>query len=87
MSTFILEPLVTHQNKEEFYVAIYSKMDQDVILFYEEGGVEIGDVDAKARQLIVPVQVQNSEMVLSAEDLSILVGDVGIYNKKSVFLI
>jgi hypothetical protein len=28
-------------------VAIYSKMDNDVIMFYEEGGVEIGDVDEK----------------------------------------
>ena len=47
LSKFILEPLVKHSAKDELYVAIYSKMDHDVIMFYEEGGVEIGDVDAK----------------------------------------
>jgi ATP citrate (pro-S)-lyase len=47
LSKFILEPLVKHTAKEELYVAIYSKMEHDVIMFYEEGGVEIGDVDEK----------------------------------------
>lgn len=60
-------------------------MEHDVILFYEEGGVEIGDVDAKARQLVVPVQVEDSDMALKAEDLSILVGGVESSKKKLVF--
>ena len=82
LSTFILEPLVAHQNQEELYVAIYSKMEHDVILFYEQGGVEIGDVDAKARQLVVPVQVKDSEMALSPVDLDMLVGNVESSTKK-----
>jgi len=36
-----------HEPSEELYVAIYSNMDQDIILFFEQGGVEIGDVDEK----------------------------------------
>ena len=33
---------------EEMYVCIYSHREGDTILFYHEGGVEIGDVDSKA---------------------------------------
>jgi len=32
---------------EEFYVCIYSQRQGDTIMFHHEGGVEIGDVDAK----------------------------------------
>lgn len=35
--------------RDELYVAIVSGRDEDVILFYEQGGVDIGDVDAKVR--------------------------------------
>jgi len=33
--------------EEEFYVSIYSHRFADTILFYHEGGVDVGDVDAK----------------------------------------
>lgn len=49
LSSFIVEPFVAHTDKDELYVAIYSLRDHDVIMFYEEGGVEIGDVDAKVK--------------------------------------
>ena len=29
------------------YLCIYTQRDEDVILFHHEGGIEIGDVDAK----------------------------------------
>ena len=32
---------------QEFYICIYTQRDADVILFHHEGGVDIGDVDAK----------------------------------------
>ena len=32
---------------EEMYICIYSHREGDTLLFYHEGGVEIGDVDAK----------------------------------------
>lgn len=61
-------------------------MEHDVILFYEQGGVEIGDVDAKARQLLISVQVKDSEMALSAEDLNSLVGTLESSTKKYFIL-
>ena len=29
------------------YLCIYTQRDEDVILFHHEGGIDIGDVDAK----------------------------------------
>lgn len=34
---------------EEFYVCIYSGRYSDTVLFHHEGGIDIGDVDAKVR--------------------------------------
>lgn len=47
---------------EEMYVCIYSHRSADTILFYHQGGVDIGDVDAKALKLDIPV---NSELSLA----------------------
>ncbi len=38
---------------DEAYVCIYSTRENDVILFTHEGGVDIGDVDAKANKMVV----------------------------------
>ncbi|KAJ4440235.1 hypothetical protein ANN_08374 [Periplaneta americana] len=40
---------------EEAYVCIYSHRYADTILFHHQGGVDIGDVDAKALKLEIPV--------------------------------
>lgn len=40
---------------EEAYVCIYSHRYADTILFYHQGGVDVGDVDAKALKLDVPI--------------------------------
>ncbi|KAJ3222505.1 citrate synthase [Chytriomyces hyalinus] len=58
LSTFIIEPLVSHAQDTEFYVCIQSVRDGDMIFFTHEGGVDVGDVDAKAKKLLIPV---NSE--------------------------
>lgn len=55
LRTFIIEPFVPHKQEEEAYVCIYSHRKADTILFHHEGGVDIGDVDAKALKLEVPV--------------------------------
>ncbi|XP_063985408.1 ATP-citrate synthase [Diachasmimorpha longicaudata] len=55
LKTFIIEPFVPHKAEEEAYVCIYSHRTADTILFHHEGGVDIGDVDAKALKLDVPV--------------------------------
>ncbi|KAI0240028.1 hypothetical protein LSAT2_009267 [Lamellibrachia satsuma] len=55
LKNFIIEPFVAHAQNEEFYVCIYSSRGGDTILFHHEGGVDIGDVDAKASKLEVPI--------------------------------
>ena len=55
LRSFIIEPFVPHKDDEEAYVCIYSHRTADTILFYHQGGVDIGDVDSKALRLDVPV--------------------------------
>lgn len=55
LRNFIIEPFIPHKEDEEAYVCIYSHRSADTILFYHQGGVDIGDVDAKALKLDVPV--------------------------------
>lgn len=77
LHSFIVEPFVEHTDNDELYVAIISRRDEDVILFYEHGGVEIGDVDAKARQLEVPVLLDEEKQKPLDDQLTVLVGDLG----------
>lgn len=55
LRNFIIEPFVPHKPEEELYVCIYSHRHADTILFHHQGGMEVGDVDAKALKLDVPV--------------------------------
>jgi ATP citrate (pro-S)-lyase len=55
LRSFIIEPFIPHKDAEEAYVCIYSHRTADTILFYHQGGVDVGDVDAKALKLEVPV--------------------------------
>jgi len=52
---FIVEPFVPHNEMDEYYVAIISEREGDTILFHHEGGINVGDVDAKALRLSVPI--------------------------------
>ncbi|XP_049953554.1 ATP-citrate synthase [Schistocerca serialis cubense] len=60
LRTFIIEPFIPHKPEEEVYVCIYSHRYSDTILFHHEGGVDIGDVDAKALKLDIPVNEEVS---------------------------
>lgn len=62
---FIVEPFVPHNSDEEVYVCVYSHRRGDTILFYHEGGVDIGDVDSKA----VKMEVEVGESVLTEEEI------------------
>jgi len=53
LNTFIIEPFVPHKDEEELYVAIYSERDGDTIMFYHQGGVDVGDVDSKASTMFI----------------------------------
>lgn len=44
---------------------------------YFKGGVDVGDVDQKARVVKIPVQSDEAAMVPSADELRVLVGDLG----------
>ncbi|XP_013193819.2 ATP-citrate synthase [Amyelois transitella] len=52
---FIIEPFVKHDQNEEMYLCIQSGRRSDTILFHHQGGVDVGDVDALAVRLEVPV--------------------------------
>lgn len=71
LRTFIIEPFIPHKDTEEAYVCIYSHRTADTILFYHQGGVDVGDVDAKALKLEVPVgsntSIDEIEKVLLTE--------------------
>ncbi|KAI3328026.1 ATP-citrate synthase subunit 2 [Xylariaceae sp. AK1471] len=57
LSKFLVEPFVPHPDGTEYYININSVRDGDWILFTHEGGVDVGDVDAKAEKLLVPVDL------------------------------
>jgi succinyl-CoA synthetase beta subunit len=48
----------TLQSADEYYICILNTRASDRILFHHEGGVDVGDVDAKAASLDVPVGEQ-----------------------------
>mmetsp|Transcript_5117 Transcript_5117/g.7833 ORF Transcript_5117/g.7833 Transcript_5117/m.7833 type:complete len:1098 (-) Transcript_5117:197-3490(-) len=52
---FIVEPFVPHAQSDEYYVCIQNFRNNDEILFYHEGGVDVGDVDAKAERLQIGI--------------------------------
>ncbi|KAL4401301.1 ATP citrate lyase subunit 1 [Malassezia pachydermatis] len=54
LTNFIVEPFCPHPANTEFYVCINSAREGDYILFTHEGGVDVGDVDAKAKRLLIP---------------------------------
>ncbi|KAF9208760.1 citrate synthase [Haplosporangium sp. Z 27] len=55
LKTFLIEPFVPHPANTEYYICINSDRDGDNILFTHEGGIDVGDVDAKALKLQVKV--------------------------------
>ena len=55
LTHFIIEPMIPHEDSDEYYVAIISTSDGDSIMFYHEGGVNVGDVDVKASRLDVAI--------------------------------
>jgi ATP citrate (pro-S)-lyase len=52
---FIVEPFIPHQQTDEYYICLQSFRHYDEVLFYHEGGVDVGDVDTKAQRLPVAV--------------------------------
>jgi ATP citrate (pro-S)-lyase len=59
LRTFLVEPFVPHEQQHEYYINIHSVREGDWILFYHEGGVDVGDVDSKASKILIPVDIDN----------------------------
>ena len=55
LDRFIVEPFVVHEAKEEVYVCFMSVREGDMVLFHHQGGVDVGDVDSKAKRMMVPI--------------------------------
>lgn len=56
---FIVEPFVPHNEAtDEYYIGIQSHREGEEILFYSQGGVDVGDVDCKAQRLFVDIDDQ-----------------------------
>ena len=81
LRNFIIEPFIKHTDEEEAYVCIYSHRNGDTILFHHQGGVDIGDVDAKALKLEVPIDGTINEQLVTK---SLLVNVSAIGNKRQL---
>jgi len=77
---FLVEPFVPHPAGTEYYVNINSQREGDWILFTHDGGVDVGDVDAKAMKLLIPVDL--SEYPSNEEIAATLLKNVpsGVHN-------
>ncbi len=52
---FIVEPFIPHDENDEYYLAILSQREGDQILFHHQGGINVGDIDAKAVRMTIPI--------------------------------
>ena len=75
LSNFLVEPFCPHAPDAEYYVCINSAREGDYVLFTHEGGVEVGDVDAKAKKLLIPADPER-EFPAREQWTSTLLGDV-----------
>ena len=83
LNNFIVEPFVTHPADTEFYVCINSAREGDYILFTHEGGVDVGDVDAKALKLLIPANPED-KFPARSEWTNSLLGGVKDSKKKEL---
>ena len=71
---FVVSPYVAHTISDEYYLCIQSNRDGEMIMFTTGGGVDVGDVDSKAKRL----QIDIDDDCLSVQRIleSRIVGDV-----------
>ncbi|PWA21557.1 hypothetical protein CCH79_00003058, partial [Gambusia affinis] len=86
LKNFLIEPFVPHTQDEEFYVCIYATREADHVLFHHEGGVEVGDVDAKAQRLTVAVDDKLSDAQVKEQLLTHVPDDKKEYGQVFVVL-
>jgi ATP citrate (pro-S)-lyase len=66
---FIVEPFVPHDQSDEYYICIQSDREGEEILFYSQGGVDVGDVDTKAARLSIAIDDDtfNTDTIVAAK--------------------
>ena len=70
LNHFIIEPFVSHESSDEYYVCIQSDRTGEELLFCNQGGVDVGDVDAKAERAHIKIDADiSSEHVLNESNL------------------
>ncbi|KAG2337731.1 hypothetical protein BDR05DRAFT_1004762 [Suillus weaverae] len=57
------QPFLPHPSDSEYYICITSARHADTLLFTTSGGVDAGDVDAKALKLDIPVLAHKKEVL------------------------
>merc|ERR1711976_58931 len=67
LDNFIIEPITPHKDEEEIYVCIQSHRYFDEVFFYHQAGVDVGDVDAKALRLQIPVDTDIDKKAVISE--------------------
>ena len=70
LTHFLVEPFVPHKQEQEHYICMLSHRYHDEILFYHEGGVDVGDVDAKAERLEIPTGEALTEAMVTQKLLT-----------------
>lgn len=68
MDTFLIEPFVPHE--KEYYVAINSARDSDVIFFSESGGIEVEEHWDSVQELTLPLEKNMEERLSILESSS-----------------
>lgn len=74
LTHFIIEPMVKHSESDECYLAIISNPTGDEILFYHEGGVNVGDIDKKALRMQIEIGDLPSAQQISKQLLKKVTG-------------
>lgn len=67
-------------------MCIYSHRQGDTILFHHQGGVDIGDVDAKAKTLLVAIDHTPTVDELKSKLLTEVAADKKEYAKNSIIV-
>jgi ATP citrate (pro-S)-lyase len=83
---FIVDPFVPHDQSDEYYVCIQSDREGEEILFFSEGGVDVGDVDSKASRLHIPIDDSLTLEKLSSANILAGVADARTENLASFVL-
>lgn len=69
LTCFVVEPFVEHQADDEAYVCVRGKREGDEVLYCPQGGVDVGDVEAKARRSLIPIDAKEADAAVLASEL------------------